>query len=78
LRVGEDEATLTISDSGMTGAVPTVGQGVGRTLMTAFARQLRGDVVFAANDDGGLTARLTFPARPPGADRKIVEEQTGK
>jgi two-component sensor histidine kinase len=78
LRVGENEATLTISDSGMAGAVPTVGQGVGRTLMTAFARQLRGEVAFAANDDGGLTARLTFPARPPGADRKIAEEQTGK
>jgi hypothetical protein len=34
---------------------------VGRTLMTAFARQLRGEVSFCANAGGGLTVRLVFP-----------------
>ncbi|MGI9170444.1 MAG: sensor histidine kinase [Caulobacteraceae bacterium] len=59
-------AELTVTDSGEAGGAPRVGEGVGRTLMTAFARQLRGEVDFSPNPDGGLTARLTFPN--PGAD----------
>lgn len=55
------EAELTISDTGKGGTAPEVGVGVGRTLMTAFARQLRGEVAFCANAEGGLTARLVFP-----------------
>ena len=43
-----------------------MGDGVGRTLMTAFARQLRGRATFEANADGGLTASLAFPK--PSAD----------
>ena len=35
--------------------------GVGRTLMTAFARQLRGRAELVRNADGGVTARLNFP-----------------
>ncbi len=54
-------AELTISDTGVAGKKPAVGEGVGRTLMTAFARQLRGEVAFSANPCGGLTARLLFP-----------------
>ncbi|MEO8811860.1 MAG: sensor histidine kinase [Caulobacteraceae bacterium] len=55
-------AELAITDSGaMREGSPEVGTGVGRTLMTAFARQLRGEVTFCANRDGGLTARLVFP-----------------
>ncbi|HEY2483302.1 MAG TPA: sensor histidine kinase, partial [Caulobacteraceae bacterium] len=58
-------AELTISDTGLPGAPPaTMGEGVGRTLMTAFARQLRGEVRFLANKAGGLTTRLTFPTPP--------------
>ena len=38
----------------------------GRTLMTAFARQLRGEATFKANPDGGLTARLVFPLPEAG------------
>ncbi|HEX7761912.1 MAG TPA: sensor histidine kinase [Caulobacteraceae bacterium] len=60
-----DQAELTISDGGADaeeGApAPAVGQGVGRTLMTAFARQLRGEVDFTANERGGITTRLLFP-----------------
>lgn len=57
------EAELAISDTGarLANAPPEVGQGVGRTLMTAFARQLHGEVQFAPNDDGGITATLVFP-----------------
>ncbi|HWA60954.1 MAG TPA: sensor histidine kinase [Caulobacteraceae bacterium] len=63
LRVDGEEAELLISDSGAGdgAAEPQVGEGVGRTLMTAFARQLRGQVTFIANPAGGLTARLLFP-----------------
>ncbi|MGI8841314.1 MAG: sensor histidine kinase [Caulobacteraceae bacterium] len=58
-------AELTVSDSGEAGAKAEVGLGVGRTLMTAFARQLRGEVAFCPNAAGGLTARLTFPTPGP-------------
>jgi two-component sensor histidine kinase len=55
-------AELCISDTGVAGSGPAkVGEGVGRTLMTAFARQLRGEVRFTARQGGGLTTRLTFP-----------------
>jgi two-component sensor histidine kinase len=58
-------AELCISDTGVPGAAPAkVGEGVGRTLMTAFARQLRGEVRFTARQSGGLTTRLTFPTPP--------------
>jgi len=65
-------AELTVSDTGETGAPAEVGSGVGRTLMTAFARQLRGEVAFSANPGGGMTARLTFPA-PGSAPRSEAE-----
>jgi two-component sensor histidine kinase len=56
-----DHAELSVIDEG-SGAPPELaGGGVGRTLMTAFARQLRGRMELAANDRGGVTTRLTFP-----------------
>ena len=48
-----------------------MGQGVGRTLMTAFARQLQGEAVLEPNADGGLTTRLVFPTPPISARRLI-------
>ena len=64
-RVRDGVAALTIVDSGCPGAAPpTVGEGVGRTLMTAFARQLAGAVTFTAEGGGGMTVRLTFPVSP--------------
>lgn len=54
-------AELAITDTGRPGEVSKVGTGVGRTLMTAFARQLHGEATFRAVTDGGLTARLAFP-----------------
>ena len=58
------EATLQISDSGSGRAPSEVSDqrtGVGRTLMTAFARQLKGEVTVSPNDDGGLSVTLVFP-----------------
>jgi two-component sensor histidine kinase len=60
VREAEAEAELAISDSGAS-EHPHVGEGVGRTLMTAFARQLRGSVSFQPRPGGGMTVRLTFP-----------------
>ena len=60
-RVTEDEARLEIADDGpgQDGGRPA--SGVGRTLMTAFARQLHGRVETEPNAWGGTTAQLIFP-----------------
>jgi two-component sensor histidine kinase len=58
---GED-AILEIADEGSKIGPPVIGEGVGRTLMNAFARQLRGSLEILPNDVGGVTARLSFPA----------------
>jgi len=66
------EAELIISDDGGGRNAPPDPEdikGVGRTLMNAFARQLRGRCTLERNDQGGLTARLMFPtpeATPAG------------
>ena len=69
-RAGGGRGELTITDSGRPGPAPKLGAGVGRTLMTAYARQLRGEATFKANPNGGLTARLAFPIPEslPGAE----------
>jgi two-component sensor histidine kinase len=56
-----EEAELSIIDEGSGAAPELAGTGVGRALMMAFARQLRGRMELAANDHGGVTARLIFP-----------------
>ena len=56
-----DEAELEISDDGEAAEDAFTASGVGRTLMTAFARQLRGRAELARNGAGGVTARLLFP-----------------
>jgi two-component sensor histidine kinase len=65
-RVRGEEAELEISDDGEPGENALVSSGVGRTLMTAFARQLRGRAELVRNEQGGVTARLLFPT--PAAD----------
>jgi two-component sensor histidine kinase len=68
-KVAGQKAELAISDTGVAGAsAARVGDGVGRTLMTAFARQLRGEVRFVANPGGGLTAKLIFPTPMVGTE----------
>jgi two-component sensor histidine kinase len=61
-----DEAELEICDDGAASDDALVASGVGRTLMTAFARQLRGHAELVRNAKGGITARLVFPT--PAAD----------
>jgi two-component sensor histidine kinase len=56
-----EEATLEISDDGQAPDDALVASGVGRTLMTAFARQLRGRAELVRNAQGGITSRLIFP-----------------
>jgi two-component sensor histidine kinase len=56
-----DEAELEICDDGQVEENALLASGVGRTLMTAFARQLRGRAELVRNAAGGVTARLLFP-----------------
>ncbi|HEX7887427.1 MAG TPA: sensor histidine kinase, partial [Phenylobacterium sp.] len=56
-----EEAELEICDDGQVEESALVSSGVGRTLMTAFARQLRGRAELVRNEAGGVTARLIFP-----------------
>jgi two-component sensor histidine kinase len=65
-RVRGAQGDLTICDTGRDGQAPKLGLGVGRTLMTAYARQLRGEATFKANPGGGLTARVVFPIPESG------------
>jgi two-component sensor histidine kinase len=63
-QVGETDAVLEIADNGRgvePPAAATAAAGVGRTLMSAFARQLRGELEIHGGEDEGMTVRLTFP-----------------
>ena len=62
---GETEARLEIADDGVGAAPDAAAGGVGRTLMTAFARQLRGRAEIETIPDGGTVARLIFPIPEP-------------
>ena len=60
-RVGA-EVMLEISDDGAGPAAEELSPaGVGRTLMTAFARQLRGRLEVEVDPERGMVSRLTFP-----------------
>lgn len=54
-----ETSVLEIEDDGP-GVSETFRPGVGRTLMGAFARQLRGSVEFVPAAGGGMIARMTF------------------
>ena len=74
-RVRGEEAELAISDDGQAGEDALSSSGVGRTLMTAFARQLGGRAELSRNGQGGITARLLFPT--PSADAPKTDATTG-
>ena len=65
-KVGGAESVLEVEDDGPGANEATTGQGVGRTLMTAFARQLRGRAEILRAPSGGVLARLTFPTPEAG------------
>jgi two-component sensor histidine kinase len=71
-----EEAELAISDDGAVSDDSLTSSGVGRTLMTAFARQLRGRVEILRNARGGVTARLLFPT--PAADTPHAPQGTSQ
>ena len=66
-RAANGEAVLEIADDGVATDQALAGAGVGRTLMTAFARQLRGNAEVLRNAAGGVTVRLVFPTPPTDA-----------
>jgi len=70
--VGETHAVLEIADNGKGDPGPPDSTGVGRTLMSAFARQLRGELEVITAQEGGVVVRLTFPKpRPPSSEPQI-------
>jgi two-component sensor histidine kinase len=72
---------LEVEDNGPGADDKTMGQGVGRTLMTAFARQLRGRAEILEGSAGGVLARLTFPTPEVGAEsagREVPPAHGGK
>ena len=58
-RVQGDTSVLEVQDDGP-GVSETFRAGVGRTLMGAFAKQLRGEVEMVPGEGGGTIARMTF------------------
>jgi two-component sensor histidine kinase len=66
-----EEAELEISDDGKAPEDALAASGVGRTLMTAFARQLRGRSELVRNGKGGITARLIFPTPAAETPRPV-------
>jgi two-component sensor histidine kinase len=60
-QVGQDAVTLEISDDGAVSPGRESGDGVGKTLMSAFARQLRGRMEKLVDADGRNLVRLIFP-----------------
>ena len=58
-RVQGEKSVLEVEDNGP-GAQAGAEVGVGRTLMSAFAKQLRGETEFATPPGGGTIARMIF------------------
>ncbi len=72
-RLNGDEAMLEIADEGSRTEAPQIEEGMSRTLMVAFARQLRGSAQIEPNQTGGVTARLIFPT--PEARLPLTEPE---
>lgn len=60
-RSGPETSALEVEDDGPGVSDEAAATGLGRTLMTAFARQLRGETEVTRSDAGGVLVRLTFP-----------------
>lgn len=70
--VDDNEAALTVEDDGVGGEAGASGQGIGITLMNAFAKQVQGVLVVVHPPSGGRIVRIVIPrvngvtgARPP-------------
>ncbi len=60
-KVGAEEAVLTVEDDGIGGNEPITGQGIGGTLMAAFARQVHGQFEEGKSPSGGRMVRVRMP-----------------
>lgn len=58
---GPETSSLEVEDDGPGAGDEASARGLGRTLMTAFARQLRGEMEVTRGETGGVLVRLTFP-----------------
>ena len=73
---GPDISTLEIEDDGPGLQSDHDGPGLGQTLMTAFARQLRGTATLEAGPMGGVLARLSFPT--PEVSLELLTDAAGR
>lgn len=71
-KVNGDTSVLEVEDDGP-GLDDAIAAGVGRTLMMAFAKQLRGEARIVPAPNGGSIARLTF-VTPEARDAAQVRE----
>ena len=67
-RILETEVALEIADNGVRESAGEAAEGVGKTLMSAFARQLRGRMETTSTEDGGSVVTLIFPPPEPMKD----------
>jgi two-component sensor histidine kinase len=67
-KVLPENVVLEISDNGAEQAADEASEGVGRTLMSAFARQLRGRMEIKQPAESGAVVSLSFPPPEPPKD----------
>ncbi len=79
-RVADAEAVLVVEDDGVGGEPGAIGQGIGATLMSAFAKQVHGVFEDAAAPNGGRYVRIVIPrvdgvtgARPTPAAEALAK-----
>lgn len=71
-----DLSTVEVEDDGPGIDTPDEVNGLGHTLMTAFARQLRGEATFDHGPMGGHRARLVFPI--PNVSLEQLTDSAGR
>lgn len=73
---GPEDSVLEIEDDGPGISPAESVSGLGRTLMTAFSRQLRGTTEVLESPIGGVLARLTFPT--PEVSLEMLTDSAGR
>lgn len=73
---GPEDSILEVEDNGPGLEDGDLPSGLGQTLMTAFARQLRGTTTFERGPMGGLLVRLSFPT--PEVSLELLTDSAGR